>query len=76
MITRHVKLLIEAEVDADVNPQDIPAVLEMAFEGTRAYLNTKVTLVSVSELDDPFEAIDETPSRIARWNRLLRSLEV
>ncbi len=71
MITRHVKLLIEAEVDADVNPQDIPAVLELAFEGTRAYLNTKVTLVSTSEMDDPFAPIDETPRRFARLTRRL-----
>ena len=71
MITRHVKILIECEVAADKNPTDLPAIVAKSF-ATFAFQNVEATLISASELEDPFEPINETPRKLRVRRRISR----
>jgi hypothetical protein len=71
MITRHVKILIECEVSADKNPTDLPAVIAKNFT-YGAFTNVEATLISASELEDPFKPINETPRKLRARRRISR----
>ena len=54
MITRHVKVLVECEVRADIDPKTISHFVEQIIQHDGMFSEVEAVLVSASGIDDPF----------------------